>query len=403
MGLDLPYFLKNGFWVTIRQVTTVVMGLLLSTVFARLASKEIFGQYQFVLSILSVVSILSVPGFNTSITRAVARGYDGDYRKVVQVSFFWSLIGVPTLLAIGGYYYAIGNHSLGIALMVAAIFFPFIYAPNTWDSFLQGKSRFDVSAKYSSIQVIINTIATIMVLLFSRDSLVAIVTWYLLSYTFFNGYYYWRSLRYVENEKMDEGTVKYGWFLTKINILGMISGNLDKLLVGLFMGPPSLAVYSIGILFTKQIQNLSKGFLWMSVPKQIRQGNISRENYVRIFSVSMFLTVVFIISFQFVIPLLFTDKYAESISLAILSILFYPVFVISVLYRNQSIFNKKESILLKESIITPVIMVALTILLLPRFGSYGLAFLFGFQSFVGLLVLYVLNKPTISFVFLRKR
>ncbi|MFA7209288.1 MAG: oligosaccharide flippase family protein [Parcubacteria group bacterium] len=392
IGLDLPYFVKNGFWVAIRQGIGMVSGLALSIAFARLATQEVFGQYQFILSVLSIVSILSIPGLNTSITQSVARGYDGDYERVVKTSFLWSLLGIPTLLIIGGYYYVFQNHSLGIAFMIASIFFPFFYAPNTWDAFFQGKSRFDVAAKYSSIQAIINAVATIVIIFFSSESLIAIIIVYLVSYTFFNGYCYFKSLKYIENEKKDKDTLKYGWFLTKIGILNIIANNIDKIMVGVFLSQSQLAIYSIGIMVSKQIQNITKSLLGITVPKQIKQGHVSKNNYLKVFLIACVISVSIWVSAPLLMDVLFSDRYAESIYLTRLSSLFYPVFVISILYKNKFIFNRNEKIIKIESVVAPLIKITLIFALLPFFGVAGLAFLFGFQYIISIIVLHLVDS-----------
>ena len=85
-----------------------------------MVTREVFGEYQFVLSVLAIISILSIPGLNISLIRSVARGYEGDYKKVVKVSFKWSLLGVPVLLMVGSYYYLHQRQLLGIALMISS-------------------------------------------------------------------------------------------------------------------------------------------------------------------------------------------------------------------------------------------------------------------------------------------
>jgi len=392
VGLDLPYFIKNGFWVTFRQGVGIISGLALSIVFARFASQEVFGQYQFILSILSIVSILSIPGLNTSIIQSVTSGHDGDYKKVVKTSFLWSLLGVPILLIIGGYYYVCQSHSLGIVLMISSVFFPFFYAPNTWDSFLQGKSRFDIAAKYSSVQAIINTLATIAVIFFKGSNLILIMITYLISYTFFNWYYYIKSLKYVENTKNDAGVIAYGWFLTKTGILNIIAGNIDRIIVGVFLSQSQLAVYAIGVLLSKQLQNITKSFLSISVPKQIKQYDISGKNYLKIFTLSLFVLILFWLMIPSLIPLLFSDKYIEAVSLSRISLLFYPIFVISVLYKNKFLYNKNQKVIKMEAFIAPAVKIFLTLVLLPFFGISGLAFLFGFQYVLSLGSLYLIEK-----------
>lgn len=109
LGLDLPYFVKNGFWMTLRQIVDLLSGLAISIAFARLATKEVFGQYQFIIAAFSIAGILSLPGLNISILRSVSRRCDGDYKRAVRTSFRWSLLGVPLLLIFGAFYFFFGN------------------------------------------------------------------------------------------------------------------------------------------------------------------------------------------------------------------------------------------------------------------------------------------------------
>jgi O-antigen/teichoic acid export membrane protein len=388
IGLDLPYFIKNGFWVAVRQGIGAISGLALSVAFARLASQEVFGQYQFVLSVLSIVALFSVPGLNTSLIQSVARGCDGDYRRVVKTSFMWSLLGIPALLVVGMYYYSFQSHSLGIAFMIASIFFPFFYAPNTWDSFLQGKSRFDVLARYASVQAIINSVVTALVVFFFHENLIFIIVIYLISHTFFNGYYYYKSLEYIKNDEREDDTLKYGWFLTRIGVLNVIASNIDKIVVGIFLSQAQLAVYSVGILFSKQVQNITKSLLGITVPKQIKQGDISSRNYFKIFIISSGVLVCFWAFSPFLISFLFSEKYAEAVFLTRISFLFYPIFVLSIIYKNKFIFGKKERNIKIESISSPIIRIMLMFIVLPVYGMAGMAFLVSFQYFITIATLY---------------
>jgi O-antigen/teichoic acid export membrane protein len=392
VGLDITYFVKNGIWVLLRQAILIISGLGVSVIFTRMTTQDVFGQYQLVLSILAMVAILSIPGLSTSLTRSIARGYEGDYKKAVRVSFLWSLLGVPTLLGVGVYYWMYQEQLVGIALIISAMFFPFFYSLNMRDTFFQAKGNFDNATKYNVIQVIVHSLAIIVVVCFRKDSLLWIVSVYLVSYTFFNIIYYFKSLKYIENNKQDKEIIRYGWFLTGVSILGVIASNIDKIIVGIFFSPAHLAVYSIGILVPKQLQNIVKSLLWITVPKQIKQGDISINNYFKIFLT----TTVISIGVWFIIPalvvFLYSSKYTEAVALAQLAFLFFPVFIVSVLYKNKFLFkaNKKEIAI--EAIATPVIKITLMAIFIPIFGIRFLAFLFGFQYVIILVVLFVISK-----------
>jgi len=173
--IDLAYAIKSEFWVYLRQGILLITGLATLMAFARLAPKELYGHYNFLLAILAIASIVSVPGLKSAVLRSVARGNEGSYKAAVKTSFLWSLLGIPALLSIGTYYYYYNTQIIGICLMMSSIFFPFIYAPNTWDSFLLGKKRFDLTALYGSIQTLVNSSAIITVLFLNPNHLVPIL------------------------------------------------------------------------------------------------------------------------------------------------------------------------------------------------------------------------------------
>ena len=62
LGLDLPYFIKGGFWLGIGQTFNILKYFLLSTLFANILSKEVFGQYTFAITILGAASVFSLLG-----------------------------------------------------------------------------------------------------------------------------------------------------------------------------------------------------------------------------------------------------------------------------------------------------------------------------------------------------
>lgn len=379
--------------MTLRQIIVLGSGLALSIAFARLASQEVFGHYQFILSILSLVSIVSIPGLNVSILGSTARGFEGSFKRAVKTSFLWSLIGIPVLLAIGGYYYIYESHIVGLAFMAASLLFPFLFAPNTWDAFLQGKERFDIAARYASIQATVNAAAIIGILFLFKNNLLLIIVMYTLILALFNILWFRRSLRYVENKKEDKETIPYGWFVTKIQILSLIAGNLDKVLIAIFIGPAQLAVYAIGTNFAKKFLHFVKSLLGVATPTISKKNTVSIKLYGKIFILALIVAIVLFLLMPVLIPFLFSAKYTDSILLSQFVVAFLPFYILNILYKNHFLlYLKDKKILLRESIIFPLTKILLMIPLLYFFGIKGLALLIGFQSILNMTVLYFLNR-----------
>ncbi|MFH1559067.1 MAG: oligosaccharide flippase family protein [Patescibacteria group bacterium] len=391
-NLDLAYFVKNSFWASLKQIIETFSGLIFYVLFARLASQEIFGQYQLFLSILAVASIFSVPGLNTALIRSAAKGYDGDYKRVPKISFSWSLLGIPALILIGLFYLTFQkNPQIAQALLLTSVFFPLLYTFRFWESFLHGKGAFKKAAQFSAFfSLSINALLITMAFCF-KNKLLPIVLAYLLAHTLLNLILTKKSQSLKKNNKQDKESIKYGYFLTKLNILGNIANNIDKLLVGTFLSPAQLAVYSVGTLFTRQVQGVSKNIMGITIPKYIKHKKLPRSIYLKIFAASVVFTVLLLVAFHYGIPLLFKEKYADSIFLSKISIIFFPFFVLSSLYRNQFLFTNKK-VIAGESIIFQILKIASSLLILPFWGIEGLAFILGFQYVIVTINLFVLGK-----------
>ena len=317
--VDLAYIIKNEFWVYLRLGIGLIVGLATTVAFARLAPKEIYGQYNFILAILAIVTLASIPGLNNSVLRSVARGNDGNYKAGVKISFLWSLLGIPALLVVGAYYYYYNTQIIGICLMMSSIFFPFIYAPNTWDSFLVGKKRFDLTARYGSIQSVISAAAIIAILFLNANHLVLILATHLVTSSFLACLLYRRSLKYIENKTKDDECQKYGYFLTTASIVGTLANNIDKILIGILLGGPQLAIYAIGKAIPERIRMLLKPAWSPFMPKFSQDGvemrevqGVAKKFILPLALVTLGGSLLYWFFIDDIMLLLFTSKYMES-------------------------------------------------------------------------------------------
>lgn len=354
--LDIAYIIKNEFCVYLRQAVILITGVAVSVAFARLASKEVFGQYNFILAILAIFSVLSIPGLKNAVLRSVARGREGSYNAAVKTSFLWSLLGIPALLAVGGYHYYYSTPTIGICLMISSVFFPFIHALNIWSSFFQGKRRFDLIAKYGSIQSTVNATAIIAILFLNPTHLVLIVVTNLITNCLLTCLFYLRSQRYIENKARDNECKKYGYFLTTANIAGALSGNIDKILLGILLGPSQLAIYSIAKGIPDRIRMLLKSAWVPFMPKFSQDGNelkdISRKIKRLILPLSLAVAGGSLLYWLFIDDImlaLFSTKYMESIIYARMLLLMILASIPSAFLGTFAIAKRKTKAIVLRS------------------------------------------------------
>ena len=317
--VDLAYIIKNEFWVYLGQGIGLIAGLATLVAFARLAPKEVYGQYNFVLAILAIVTLVSIPGLNSAVSRSTARGNEGNYKAAVKTRFLWSLLGIPALLAVGAYYYYYETPIIGICFMTAGIFFPLIHAPNLWNGFLQGKRRFDLTTKYGGIQSTVTAAAIIAILFLNPSHLVLIVVTHLGVTSFLTCFFYRRSQRYIENKAEDNECKKYGYLLTTASIVVDLANNVDKILVGILLGAPQLAIYSVARGIPDRIRTLLKPAWSPFMPKFSQDGvemrevqEVAKHFILPLVVVTLGGSLLYWFFIDHVMLLLFSTKYMES-------------------------------------------------------------------------------------------
>lgn len=390
-GLDLPYFLGNGFWVVCRQMVGALSSLSVSVALAHLASQDVFGQYQFIFSVLSIVAILALPGLNTSLLQSVSRGNDGDYAVSVRKSFLWSIIGVPILAIIGLCYYVYSNQSIGIGFLVASIFFPFFYSLNLWDGFLQAKKLFRLTSIFSMFQSISSALLLLATTYYFHASLSIMIFTYLAIHVLFNVFFIYKSLHHAENSKKDDSTIPFGLFLTKLSILGTIASNLDRVIIGMFISMETLSVYAVGTLFVIQVFELVKAFLSTVAPKIANNTLVSRRNYLIVALLSALAIPFLIFGVWFILNNFYPLQFSVALQFFIVGIIFLPFYSLSVLYNFQIIFLRNKKIIAWSAIIFHSLRIALMPLFAGIFGVWGLALLVGFQHLLFLVVAFLLK------------
>ncbi len=264
---DMVYLVKGGFWLSISQVLTSLSSLVLAIAFANLLPKEIYGTYKYILSLVSVLAIFTLPGIETAVTQAIARNLDGSFMTGFWTKVRWGLIGSVISLIAGGYYYVNGNFDLGLALFIAAVFLPLTNAFDLYNSILQGKKQFKFYTWCNSLTQIITTAALVSFIIFNQQ-VVKIVLVFFLANTIVNWLIFLLTKKtFLTNEAVDPVTVTYGKHLSVISFIGLIADQLDQILIFHFLGAADLAIYVLAVAPTDQLKGVIKNIPFLAFPK----------------------------------------------------------------------------------------------------------------------------------------
>lgn len=374
LDLNIRYFTKNFSYMLANNIITIIFAMALSIMLARVLSKDMFGQYNFILSMMGIISILSLTGINTSITRSSAKGFDGSFTKSTKSKIKWSFIGTFILLLIGMYYYIEGSFLMSFGFMVSTLFFIPYYSFRTYQFFLLGKKRFKRYSFYLSSITIAANLITMIIAYYFRD--LVIILFVLLGTTsLINFLFLFKTIKERKNRMVDKDTIPYGKHLTLVSIVSVIKSNLDKIIVGFLLGFEALAIYSIAIIIPRQVKPI-----WTMIGSLIfpdlskKNKKIAYSAIKRRFKYVILLEIIIIIIGIIIIPPIilyfYSEKYVEAILYAQL-LMFMTLLGPAIILSNLVISQKQLRKIYKITIIPPIINILLLIILTPLFGLLG--------------------------------
>ncbi len=264
---DMVYLARGGFWLTLNQVGGTAIAWLLAVAWANLAPKELYGEYSFIHSIISILLIFSLSEMGRALTQTTARGNDLTIKEVIKQKFKWSFLGTLASWGISLYYYVNYNETLFYSFLIVGIIFPLLETFAEWASYLKGKKRFDLFAKYSNCKNLINLIVIAITLAFTRN-IIIIIAVYLTERTLSHLLFYKITLKKAppQGEK-DRKAVKYGKQLTLVSLVGQVATYIDKILIFHFLGAAEVAIYSFSVLPVDKIKSLFKSLETLALPK----------------------------------------------------------------------------------------------------------------------------------------
>jgi O-antigen/teichoic acid export membrane protein len=368
------YIAKGGFWLSLGNVVASGSSLILSIVFANYLAQDTFGTYKYVLSIVGILTISSLPGMSAALTKSVAQGFSGSLKSAFKSSIKWGLIGFTASLVVAAYYFIQGNNLLGASFLIISIFIPLKDPVGLYHSLLHGKKLFSVSTKYRIITQA-TTVGTLIATVFLTNNLIFILIAYFLPRVVVNGWFLVKALSRVdEKSENDPSTISYGKHLTLLKSFATIAQELDKILIWQFLGAVPVAIYSFAMAPITQIKSFLNINFSLAFPKLAqREPDKLKEIMPHKIFVFFVITVGIVIPYILLAPYLFEILFPKYMQ----SVLYSQVFALSLLFVPRGLLSdslkahaKKRSMYIL-SLSNSFIRIILLVLLLPFYGIWG--------------------------------
>lgn len=375
--VNVSYFFKNTLVMLLPIIISVAGGLLKSIGFARLATKEVYGQFIFVMSFISIISILSFPGMKKAVTRSVASGNINSFKLFLPIKIKYSYLGTLVCFITALYFFITKQTIIATSFIVAGIFFVPFYGYDLWGAFYEGNKKFVFLSLFVSL-VSFFSVAFIFICLWKNASVPVIITAALLSRSILNiliTRFLVKKLPVVDTGKTAVD-VSFAKHLTFIEAVGQFFSGIDKILIAFLVGFEQLAIYGIASAFQKQIRGVLRMETGLLLPKL---SEIEREKaflkvksrFFLITGISLSIGIVGIFVAKPLILLFYSSGYSNSIFYAQLLILFmsigFPSRVIHTLFLSQA--HTKSLYIL--NVVLPGISLVIMIPLIYYFGIIG--------------------------------
>lgn len=333
------------------------------TALANLVPESIVGSYQYLLSVLTIASITTLPGMYSALVRAVSRGNEGTLRRMMHLKLKFGMIGSLIAIAIGIYYLWQGNTVLGSAFLISA---PFVPLTDTFSemafAFFQGRKRFGTSILLGIMCYAIFFVPALIVMLVT-DNLIILAAVFFASQAI-AGLVAYATARPTD-DLIDESSVRFGFHLTAVGILRTIANNIDRVIVWNLLGPIAAATYTFAATpMTKVEQLVPIDALALPDLSRMPESATTKKLILRKMGLLFILVIPTVIVGIILTPVVFGilfPKFPESIPLFQILLITLVIAPLGMMRTSFTAWSKKKSLYAIETI-SPIVRIGCMII-----------------------------------------
>lgn len=384
-------FIKNSFLTLLRQIISILLGLLISIVIARSLGPDGQGMYSLITLLPMMLYTFLNIGIEVSTVYYVGRGetsIDSAYKTSVYSAIGLSLIGIGIGLIALFFFSDELFPGISIFVLVAMLLvLPIYFMKQFLQSIFQGKEDFK-AFNYLLILGQGTTFIFVFIFLFVLDlglyfalfsfalgqlsmlivALVMLKT--RLNASFKRGTF---SKRFLKNSLI------YGLKAHISNILTFLNYRFDLILVGLFMNPAAVGLYSIAVSVAEKLWILSKSASTVLFPRIANSNDEADRNHVTsvvsrvVLAISVVGGIGFFIIAGIFIVLMFGTEYSGSTLALRIMLLGIILGSMERILSNDISGRGKPEINMYTSILSVILNIGLNIIFIPLYGIEGAA------------------------------
>ena len=338
---------------------------------ANALSVEKFGLFQYYVALISLASIIALPGVDTVAVQNFARFAWGNFSRLVIFKVLFTSISITFGTCV---YLTITDYSL--SFWVFPLLFILCFSLTTWKAYFAATEKLltlSIIELLSRTTIFVGyiylyyehslTIEKALIIYLATPSLVNIVfTILIFLYTF-------------NSRVVEQGSIKYGLITSFFGTFNEAANQIDKLLLGTFVGASELAVLATADKFTEGLKSMSRAFIAAFSRSFSRAQKLTSVDKLKLKKISLtfsvFVVIVAFIGLPLVYKFFLKSEYQSSLYVAILlmlSLVFsFPASVKFKFIQSHLDIASYRNVTLKMS----ACRISLSLVLIPLVGLHG--------------------------------
>ena len=314
---DMVYVGQSGFWLGLGQAFYALIAFTSSLFFANLISKDIYGNYKFIIATTSILAGLSLTGMGSVVTQGVAQGFEGILKNAVRSTLRFGSIIVLVALCISTYYFIHGNNILGFSMLIAGLSLPLSQAFTLYGNYLMGKKEFQKVTLYATGSQLLNTFGLIIVAILTKNIVFMVLIYFALN-TLSTIWAYKHTLKLFHvSDTHDHTLIPYGKHLSVMGFFGTVANQFDKILIFHYLGAFQLAVYAFAQAIPDQAKGVLKSIFNLAIPKyaELSEEDMRKSimnKFAQLTALTALGILLYILTAKFIFAILF-PKYLEAV------------------------------------------------------------------------------------------
>jgi len=396
------HLIAQGVWVFLGRIYLMGIAFLSSIILTKYLSVDQYGEYRYLMSIIALVVMFSLPESSQIIIRYIPRKFGSLYSILTLERMKYAIIGSLVFILLGIYSYSEGKSSLSITYFVLAAINPFYQTFSLYDALLQAKIDYKRLNQLYVIKTSIQLFVT-LIILYIFNSVYVLILFTIITISIIDYFFY----KFINKIYPSENVLKLNildrfkkevLILSLVGVLPIISAQLDKILIANYLNYASVGIFTIGFFFGKTINSFFKPFI-STINAKLVYLKLKRRHYLIVFFIGTLIGSLLSLYVDFLLIYIYGNNYASSYIYARIVLFSMGLYFVQTIYANQNLFYKKSSLfkVYFTNAFVPIFSMLYMLAIILNFEKsnmilLGMALLYPINLLLSIFLLFILTK-----------